>query len=78
MDNPDITHLSKSLTFSDTNNINERLQDIYTIQSLNLREEQHKKLCRDVINPNKKHIRIICHFCGNDKAEAKIFKAQRN
>ena len=54
MDNPDITHLSKSLTFSDTNNINERLQDIYTIQSLNLLEEQHKKLCRDVINPNKK------------------------
>jgi hypothetical protein len=41
------------LTFSDTNNINERLQDIYKIQSLKLREKQRKKLYRDVINPNK-------------------------
>ena len=59
MDNPDIyiyiyiTDLSKSLTFSDTNNINERLQDIYKIQRLMLREKQRKKLFRDGINPNK-------------------------
>ena len=65
MDNPDIyiyihiyiyiyiTDVSKSLTISDTNNINERLQDIYKIQSLKLREKQHKQLFRDVINPNK-------------------------
>ena len=39
--------------FSDTNNINERLQDIDKIQSLKLREKQHKKLFRDGINPNK-------------------------
>ena len=39
--------------FSDTNNINERLQDIYKIQSLKLREKQRKKLFRDGINPNK-------------------------
>ena len=48
-----ITDLSKSLTFSDTNNINEHLQDIYKIQSLELREKQHKILFRDGINPNK-------------------------
>ena len=57
MDNPDIyiyiTDLNKSLTFSDTNNITERLQDIYKIQSLKLREKQRQKLFRDGINPNK-------------------------
>ena len=47
------TDLNKSLTFSDTNNINERLQDIHNIQSLKLREKQRKKLFRDGINPNK-------------------------
>jgi len=41
------------LTFSDTNNINERLQEIYKIQSLKLREKQRKILFRDGINPNK-------------------------
>jgi hypothetical protein len=41
------------LTISDTNNINERLQDIYKIQSLKLREKRRKKLFRDGINPNK-------------------------
>ena len=40
-------------TFSDTNNINERLQDIYKIQSLMLWQKQRKKLFRDGINPNK-------------------------
>ena len=40
--------------FSDTNNINERLQDIHNIQSLKLREKQRKKFFRDGINPNKK------------------------
>jgi hypothetical protein len=48
-----ITDLNKSLMFSDTNNINERLQDIYKIQSLKLREKYRKKLFRDGINPNK-------------------------
>jgi hypothetical protein len=48
-----IPDLSISLTFSDTNNINERLQDIYKIQSLKLREKQHKKLFSDGIKPNK-------------------------
>jgi hypothetical protein len=47
------TDLNKSLTFSDTNNINERLQDIHNIQSLKLREKQRKKFFRDGINPNK-------------------------
>ena len=47
------TDLSKSLTFSDTNNINERLQDIHNIQSLKLREKQPKKLLRDGINRRK-------------------------
>jgi hypothetical protein len=72
--NPDIyiTDLNKSLTFSDTNNINGRLQDIYKIQSLKLREKRRKKIFRDGA------IRIICHFWGNDKVEKKIFKAQRN
>jgi hypothetical protein len=41
------------VTFSDTNNINERLQDIYKIQSLKLREKRRKKSFRDGINPNK-------------------------
>ena len=41
------------MTFSDTNNINERLQDIYKIQSLKLQEKQRQKLFRDGINPNK-------------------------
>jgi hypothetical protein len=41
------------LTFSDTKNINERLQDIYQIQSLKLREKRRKKLFWDGINPNK-------------------------
>ena len=41
------------MTFSDTNNINERLQDIHNIQSLKLREKQRKKFFRDGINPNK-------------------------
>ena len=39
--------------FSDTNNINERLQDIHNNQSLKLREKQRKKFFRDGINPNK-------------------------
>jgi hypothetical protein len=47
------TDLNKSFTFSDTNNINERLQDIHNIQSLKLREKQRKKFFRDDINPNK-------------------------
>ena len=47
------TDINKSLTFSDTNNINERLQDIHNIQSLKLREKQRKKFFRDGINPNK-------------------------
>ena len=47
------TDLNKSFTFSDTNNINERLQDIHNIQSLKLREKQRKKFFRDGINPNK-------------------------
>ena len=46
------TDLKKSLTFSDTNNINECLQDIHKIQSLKLREKQRKKLFRDGISPN--------------------------
>ena len=46
------TDLNKSLTFSDTNNINERLQDIHKIQSLKLREKQSKKFVKDGINPN--------------------------
>ena len=41
------------MTFSDTNNINERLQVIYKIQSLKLRKKERKKLFRDGINPNK-------------------------
>ena len=41
------------MTFSDTNNINECLQDIYKIQSLELQEKQRQKLFRDGINPNK-------------------------
>jgi hypothetical protein len=47
------TDINKSLTFSDTNIINERLQDIHNIQSLKLREKQRKKFFRDGINPNK-------------------------
>ena len=46
------TDLKKSLTFSDTYNINERLQDIHKIQSLKLREKQRKKFVWDGINPN--------------------------
>ena len=41
------------MTLSDTNNINERLQDIHNIQSLMLREKQRKKFFRDGINPSK-------------------------
>ena len=44
--------LKQSLTFSDTNHINERLQDIHKIQSLKLREKQRKKFVWDGINPN--------------------------
>ena len=40
------------MTFSDTNNINERLQDIYKIQSLKLRKKQRQKVFRYGINPN--------------------------
>ena len=47
------TDLRKLLTLSDTNNINERLQDIHKIQSLKLREKQRKKFFRDGINPNE-------------------------
>ena len=67
---------NKSLTFSDTNNINERLQDIHKIQCLKLREKQRKKLFRDDINPNKN--RSSFHFWGNDKSDTKIYKAESN
>ena len=64
------------LTFTDTNNINERLQDIHKIQCLKLREKQRKKLFRDGINLNKNISSY--HFWGNDKSDTKIYKAESN
>ena len=69
-----ITDLSKSVTFSDTNNINERLQDINKIQSLKLQEKRRKKLFTRTKIYHQNHLSLL----GNDKPEAKIFKAQRN